>query len=826
MTPSNPGGRQINSDDFWRIEAVFASAIGLDPEGRARVVGGACAERPDLRHEIEALLVAHDRLAAAGGSPDDENDISGLGLQVGAYRLVEKIGEGGMGEVFRAERTDGLFAQQVAVKLTRSTIADSDLRRRFLVERQILASLNHDNIVRLLDGGTTSRGQAFLIMEHVEGVPLAQHCRDHSLSLEERLQLLCAVCRAVQYAHQHGVVHRDLKPANILVTSDHIPKVVDFGVAKLLEGHAGSGFTTTGVVPGPLTPNYASPEQIRGLPVTTASDVYALGVVLYEIVAGVRPYETQGLPLERVIEVVLHEQPGRPSASPPDEARPLPYGKARLRGDIDALVLKAMSKDPAERYASASELAGDITRWLKGEPVLARTPSAGYILRRMALRHKRLATVSALALVSVLSASGVAVWQWRVARNEQARAEQRFSEVRQLANAVIFKIHDAVLPLPGSTPVRRLIVDEAIGYLERLDAEPGDDPTLRLELADAHRQVGAILGNASIANLGDRDGARKQYQRAHEILRPLLTNTASFEVVRSVVDADLRLSGIALTKGEQDQAIAFAREAVTHTSAYRDYKADDARGADLQARAYFALASALPRSEAMAIWYQTLDYYEKLLVIQPDDAPTQRNVALVGKYIGGNLESTDAKAARKHYARALELDEKRLTASPDDPRVQFDAAISYSNMASVSELLGDIDAAGRLFERSLALRRQLVQTDPTNVQARGRLGYLLTRLGRFHLVRDPSAALAFSREGVGVLEPSFVTTKDISTRVTLARAWNQIGRGEMSLKADAKACEAFRRSNALYSQGGTNDASEDYEAKYSAERAAACSAAR
>ncbi len=826
MTPSDSGGRQINADDFWRIEAVFASVIGLDPEGRARTVGEACADRPDLRLEIEALLVAHDRLAAAGGEADDENDPSGLGLQVGAYRLVEKIGEGGMGEVFRAERADGLFAQQVAVKLTRSTLADSDLRRRFLVERQILASLNHDNIVRLLDGGTTGRGQAFLIMEHVEGVPLTEHCRDHSLSLEARLQLLCVVCRAVQYAHQHGVVHRDLKPANILVTSDHIPKVVDFGVAKLLEGHAGSGFTTTGVVPGPLTPNYASPEQIRGLAVTTASDVYALGVVLYEIVAGVRPYETQGLPLERVIEVVLHEQPGRPSASPPSETAPLPYAKARLRGDIDALVLKAMSKEPGERYASASELAADITRWLKGEPVLAQTPSAGYILRRMALRHKRLATVSALALVSVLAASGVAVWQWRVARSEQARAERRFSEVRQLANAVIFKIHDAVLPLPGSTPVRRLIVDEAIGYLERLDAEPGDDPTLRIELADAHRQVGAILGNASIANLGDRDGARKQYERAHEILRPLLTNRASFEVVRSAVDADLRLSGIALTKGELEPAIAFAREAVTHASRYRDYQAGDVRGADLQARAYFALASALPRSEAMAIWYQTLDYYEKLLAIQPDDAQTQRNVALVGKYIGGNLEATDTKTAHKHYARSLELDEKRLTASPEDPRVQFDAAISFSNMASASELLGDLDAAGRLFERSLALRRQLVQADPTNVQARGRLGYLLTRLGRFYLVRDPSAALAFSREGVDVLAPSLVTTKDISTRVTLALAWNQIGRSEMALKAEAKACAAFRRSDALYSQGATNDASEDYEAKYSAERAAACSAAR
>jgi tetratricopeptide (TPR) repeat protein len=339
--------------------------------------------------------------------------------------------------------------------------------------------------------------------------------------------------------------------------------------------------------------------------------------------------------------------------------------------------------------------------------------------------------------------------------------------------------------------------------------------------------VGTILGSTSSANLGDRDGARRQYERAHEILQPLLTRTAPFEVVRSVVDADLRLSGIAQTKGEHDQAVTIAREAVTHATAYRSYKADDVRGAELQARTYFALASALPRPEAMPVWYQTLEYYEKLLASQPDSAQTQRNVALVGKSIGANLEARDAAAALKHYARSLELDEKRLGASPDDPRVQFDVAISFSNVASVSELLGDIETAGRLFERSLVLRRQIAQADPSNEQARGRLGYLLARIGRFHLPRDPSAALAFSREAVDLLEASLVATKDFPTRVTLARAWNQIGRSEMSLKAGARACAAFRRSHALFSQGGTTDDSGDKrQAEYSARRAAECGATR
>ena len=733
-----------------------------------------------------------------GASSDDDDISSVVGLQIGAYRLVEKIGEGGMGDVFRAERADGLFAQQVAVKITRSTIGDSDLRRRFSVERQILASLNHDNIVRLLDGGTTTHGQAFLIMEHVEGVPLTQHCREGRLSLEARLRLFCLVCRGVQYAHQHGVVHRDLKPANILVTADHIPKVVDFGVAKLLEGRAGSGFTSTGVVPGPLTPNYASPEQIGGLPVTTSSDVYALGVVLYEIVAGVRPYETQGLPLERVIEVVLHEQPPRPSQARDDAASALPYGKAHLRGDIDAIVLKAMSKEPGERYASASELASDISRRLQGEPVLARAPSSLYVLRRLAWRHKRVAAVVALALAGVLAASGVATWQWRSARREQARAERRFDEVRKLANAIIFKIHDAVLPLPGSTPVRQMIVNEAIGYLDQLEAESGNNIPLRLELAAAHRQIGDILGNAGGANLGDRDGAIKQYERALSLVGSLPESNPSFDAVAAVVNVELRLSTAYLREENRERGLKFARDAAAHAEAYERRQPNDDRGRDLKARTHFGLAAVLRGPEATKMWLQTLADYEQLLASRPDDDQMQRNVALVGKYLGSILEIPNPSEARKHYMRSLELDEKRLSATPSDPRVQFDAAISYSNVAAIDELSNHPETALPLFEKSLALRRQLAAADPANVQTRDRLAYLLVRMAQFEETRDPKRSRRLSDEAIQILMPLVTATNDSVSRQTVASAWYQIGVLErMDRRTDAS-CAAFRRAQSLY----------------------------
>jgi eukaryotic-like serine/threonine-protein kinase len=247
---------------FTQLEAAFARVIDLAGDERARALEDVFADQPALRHELVELLAAHDRLAGANADLETVPAGVGPGTVLGAYRIVERIGEGGMGEIFRAERSDGLFAQQVAIKVTRSFLASSTLVRRFQVERQILASLSHPNIVTLVDGGATAAGQAYLVMEHVEGgAPLTDYVRARALPLAERLRLFTAVCDAVQYAHRHAVVHRDLKPDNVLVGADRVPKVVDFGIAKLLDHPASTGATTKGVLPGPLTPNYASPEQ-------------------------------------------------------------------------------------------------------------------------------------------------------------------------------------------------------------------------------------------------------------------------------------------------------------------------------------------------------------------------------------------------------------------------------------------------------------------------------------------------------------------------------------------------------------------------------------
>jgi non-specific serine/threonine protein kinase/serine/threonine-protein kinase len=473
-----------------------------------------------------------------------------------------------------------------------------------------------------------------------------------------------------------------------------------------------------------------------------------------------------------------------------------------LRGDLDAIVLKAMRKEPGERYASARELAGDLTRFFDGDPVLARAPSALYVLRRLAARHKPAVTLAAVALIGVLTASGVAIWQWQTARRAQDRAEQRFREVRQLANALIFKIHDAVTPLPGSTPVRQTIVNEALAYMERLDAESGDDPALRLELAAAYRQIGGILGDASRANLGDREGAVRLYERAREMVMPLAAGGTDYDAVAALGSANRALGSIYSQRGDGSRAMALARESLEYATRYLQSQPAEGRAVSLVAGANFMLALGLPPAQAVPEWEKTLALYERQLAADPNDAPTQRNVALAGKYLGTLLEQTpDLESARRHYARSLELDEKRLMNAPDDQRVQFDAAISYSTMASVFEKLGDVERASPLFEKSLALRRKLVEGDPMNVQARGRLGYLLARLAASYRQREPARADAAAREAVEILGAVVAKTGDRQSREDLGYAWLQLGFVEKHARDRIAACTAFRRANEFLAGG-------------------------
>jgi eukaryotic-like serine/threonine-protein kinase len=788
------------TDGWTDVEALFAAAVELPVSERARLLDARCASDPALRAEVEALLAAHDNagdfldapppLPSAG--PEPPEDLTGR--TVGPFRLLEAIGRGGMGVVYRAERTGGDFSQRVAVKVIDAPVRSPEILRRFKSERQILAVLNHPHIVALLDGGVSEDGCAYLAMEYVEGLPITTHAATARLSLDARLRLVQSVCSAVQYAHQHAVVHRDLKPANILVTPDGEPKVLDFGVAKLVDpAEPGADATVTGLL-RPLTPNYASPEQLRGLPVTTAADLYALGVLLYELLTGERPYETSGKPLDEVLRLVTEREPRRPSAA----ATGVPYDRRLLRGDLDAVVLKAMDKQPARRYASAQELSDDLARCLDGRPVLAREPSLRYLIGKAARRHRAAFIGGAIAVAALVTALTVSLWERRIALNERDLAAARFSDVRQIADAMIFKIDTAVAPLPGSTPIRQQIVAEGLQYLERLSRDASRDDALSMEMARAYHRIGDVQGNESVPNLGDRRGAISSYQRAIDLLRPLVERPAiARDATLELGRVDLSLATVAEVSGDHGGARTATADAarVAESLVARDGHDDGARRLVASAEFQAALLAGDPQS--LPHWQHAGEIFRALLAEKPDDVDRQRNVALVEKYLGAYYErKTDYAAALAHHLQAQALDERRLEAQPMNRLAQFDVAIDLGNVAYAHWLTGHLADAAAGYERSLKMREQLAESDPQDVLARSRVAYVHAQLERVYGEMGRAApALAHAREAVRLGES--LAGLDPAHQSMLADDLEALGDAEQRLGHAAEACAAFRRSLAL-----------------------------
>jgi serine/threonine protein kinase/tetratricopeptide (TPR) repeat protein len=811
----------LSPDDLAAVAAIFSEAVDLDPAERAAWIESRCESRPDMLSEVQSLLTAHDRLDAFMEPPDDRDVVARLdGTVIGAWSVRQKIGSGGMGDVYLAERTDGAFEGRAAIKFTRAHLPDMEAARRFRAERQFLASLHHANIVTLLDGGTTPAGQGYLVMEFIEGAPLTAFCRDRNLPLDARLALLRQVCAAVQYAHQRAIVHRDLKPGNILVTSDGVPKVLDFGVAKLVEGTGIDGNVTSAAVQLPLTPNYASPEQLRGLPVTTACDVYSLGVLMYEVLTGGRPYETTGQTREDVIATVAWTEPTRPSDGSLTEGTP--YRSSVLRGDLDAIVLKAMRKEPDQRYRSAGELGDDLERFLKREPVLARGPSMGYVLRRVAARHRAAVTVAGAAMFAILAALGVAIWQRQIAVDAQQQSDRRFREVRQLANALIFKIHDSVAKLPGSTPVRQQIVDEALGYLERLERESAGDEALIVELGGGYRQIGSILGDPSFPNLGDSQRALAQLTKARNLIQPLAdAPNPTQETLVEMVGIDNVLGRIRTSVGDPAGKIEMAQEAVRYSE--RALALGMPRGKDLLARSLYALTGTVePRAARLPYWERTGRLYEELLNEEPESPVRQRNVALVGRNLGGLLVSLGRHdEALPHFERALALDERRLAAAPDNLMAQLDASIEYNQLAGLATR-NDPARALMLFRKSLVIRERLAETDPRDVLTRGRLGYARHKVAELEMQNgNLQVARALVRQAVADHEYVLGVTKSSFDRSELAEALEISARVEQALGQTVLTCNQARRAADLLTPSAADS---DWTAVYQRARSmvAAC----
>jgi serine/threonine protein kinase len=720
----------VSASNWDRIQEVFFAAADLAVSERDAFLARACDGDAGLRSEVESLLRADaagdSAIAVAIGSEvsallDDHASL--VGTRMGPYRLLKEIGRGGMGSVYLGERDDEHFRKLVAIKVVKRGMDSSEVLARFRHERQILASLEHPYIARLIDGGTTPDGRPFFVMEHVQGQPIDAYCLDQGLSVESRLRLFLRVCEAVSYAHRALVVHRDLKPSNILVAAEGIPKLLDFGVAKLLDPGNDPGLTATSAVMGPLTPEYASPEQIRGLPITTAADIYALGAILFELLTG---HRAQHIATHSPIDIeraVCQTDTQRPSTVARAAGAP-----QRLDGDLDNIVLMAMRKESERRYASVGRFADDILRYLDGRAVLARQDSVAYRARKFVTRHSLAVGATIMIFLSLLGGIVLAERQARqaesarrfaetqrqtaererelaesqrqvaereraraeseaqIARTEQDRSRRRLAEMLELANSSLFDVHTAIEKLPGATAARRQIVVTTLRYLENLSKDAGQDDDLRFVLSESYFKVANVLGYPLQPNLGDTKGALANYEKSAELLKPLLAK-----------DPD-------------------RPEYLLHW---------------VQLKVHWAtlLARTIEKDRALEMMSETLPVAQRLVRLRPQDPQNLSAVGDVYSVMVNALVTTDSAAALRFCRLQTQVMERALLLSPTSTEMQIELGTAYSQEARVWNTRGGLREAEDLFRRAVALRERALQSNPSDVLTRRSLMITYGNLG-------------------------------------------------------------------------------------------------
>jgi tetratricopeptide (TPR) repeat protein len=705
----------MTPDHWGRLKEIFEAALQEPLPEREAFLDRVCAD-PELRTEAAKLLAAHDQaetfiedspvagLAAAHAEPAPD---AWLGRRVGPYRLLAEIGRGGMGTVYRAVRDDDQYRKEVAIKLVQDR-GSGFVLDRFLNERQILAGLDHPHIARLLDGGTTSDGRPYLVMDLVEGEPIDVYGQRRALDVRARLELFREVCGAVQYAHQNLVVHRDIKPGNILVTRDGTPKLLDFGIAKLLRAD-GDVRSPPGTVTQfrALTLDYASPEQVQGQPITTASDVYSLGVLLYELLTGQRPHAAKTP--EELVRAISEAEPPRPSTVVPE-----------LRGDLDNILMMALRKEPSRRYASVEQFSEDVRRYLTSLPVIARQDTLRYRATKFVGRHRLGVVASALLTASLVGGMVATSRQARIARAERARAEKRFDDLRKLANDFLFEFHDAIANLPGSTPARELVVKRAAQYLDSLAAESTNDVGLKRELAAAFERLGDAQGGAGGANLGDPKGALASYTKALDIRGALAARPAPpVADGLKLAELELRLSTFFVGTGELARAEERAKTAVSRIDALRVPGAVPGETERLLASAYNRLgyAQGLAGDErgARESIERSVSICEAFCAAHPDDGGARASLASALNTLAlGYWQAGQRESALSSCRRARIIQEALAAGDPNNARLRRDLVVTLRSEANYLSESGHSEEALSTFARALSLVEANLAADPRN----------------------------------------------------------------------------------------------------------------
>lgn len=752
----------MKSEQWAVVKEILYEALERPGDTRREFVLQACAAQPELADEVFSLLQAEDENsgflivhppANLAPAPDLQP-----GDRIGPYRIVEEIGRGGMGSVYLALRDDGAFEQQVAIKLVKRGMDSDFVLQRFRYERQLLAFLSHPYIARLLEGGTTEDGRPYFVMEYVPGRPILQYCRELKVDLAGRLRLFRQVCEAVEHAHRNLIVHRDLKPANILVTEDGLPRLLDFGIATLMLPNSPEMEAARTGEALMLTPDYCSPEQFRGDPVTTAADVYSLGTVLYELLTGHKAHQFQSKVHSELERVICQEDTVRPSEAIGDLVVHSSIQPKALRGDLDHIILKAMHKDPARRYSSVEQLSEDLRRHLEGRPVLARPDSLSYRWRKFAARNKASVAAASLAVVCLIGGIITTTWQAHIARIQRDRAERRFQDVRRLANSFLVE-NDTLATLPGGTVFRGILIQRSLEYLDGLAKEAAGDLALQQELALAYEKMGDVQGRADGANMGDTAAALSSYRKALAIRESMVAaDPSNINNQRHLAISMSRLGGVLKISGDYPGGLQFDRRALvlrerllaadpTNRSLRREVAAN-----------YTTLGGSLFQ---VGDWAGVLPARRKALQLyvdltrEPDAiADDWRGLALANLRMGSiQRHAKEPAESERHYLAAMAAARTGLGRWPNNMILRQMEASAASGLGNLQLEQGRADAALRSYQTARGIYEDLERADPADVRLRS-----LTATEHFHIahallrLRQSAQALAEFTQSLALRE--------------------------------------------------------------------------
>lgn len=811
------------------------------PTERPALLADLSAEDPALSIELESLLAEHDAgtgiiepgCTAPGFIEHDFIDrmlTDPAGHRVGPYEIVRELGRGGAGTVFLAVRAGDGVRMPVALKLLRHSFLDESAGRTFGRERQALVRLGHPNIAHLIDWGVIEGGLFYLAIEYVEGEPLLDYCARLKLGLSARLALFLDICAAVQHVHLHLLVHRDLKPGNILVSSDGRVKLLDFGIAAALDLAAPPGATLL----HRLTPAYASPEQVRGEPATVAADLYSLGAVLYELLAGRLPYRTLDA------RAVLEDEPATPSrvASLPDIRR------SQLAGDLDSILLKALRKEPQERYQSVERMCADLERFQAGLPVLARKGSRLYVAGRFIRRNRVNLALAAIALLALVTGAAVSLWKWRAAENNLAVAERRYRALRSFARAMISNVDAS--SAASAIEMQRRMSSTAGEYLTQLSRERVADEDLQLEIADAYVRLGAAQGDFNESNQGDPAGALTNYRKAYDIVRDQWMAHHDTASGMRLIDLCLDIAGVL---PDPAAAAAFVRERLPIAGEAISLYPNDAglwmRSAGLYGTGAQRLRSAGDLTGALAMFRRAVDFSKRALEIKPDDAAalhtletylseTGSTLRIEGDYLSSLSNQQEARrialrvlvlkptaksrrqAAFKELAMAETLRKLRrnpeaeqnarhalgeleaiAAGDPSNEQAVFDLSLAWLRIGDIESGQGKMDDSLRAHREALRLRRAEYTRRPTAPQALSTYLQSLNREGNLLLAMHrglPQAREDFDQAiaiGGKLLSE---TPSDVSNLAQLATAYRGHAEADMRNGRREEATTGMERS--------------------------------